>query len=308
MSHCQRANYKKGMEKDITVTREIYKGIRLERYDVDTDKVHLLHGPPRNVFRIDYCKQGILEGEFENMTFSYLGEKETAINYEKLALLKTFFPVRSYKGISVLFFLDEIDSHFKNTATIFSIDIEKICSKLNLKDGWYKITSNSEIALIMEKFYDKNTELTIEYLRIKIFEILYLLTVITASEYRKEELYSGYHINKVKKIHSYATNNLAANLSFQDLVKNEDMSYTVFQKLFKQMYGESPYAYLKKYKLKTAAFYISSTNEKITDIALNCGYTNASKFAEAFKTLYGMSPLQYRNNIKTSGRLEITLF
>ncbi|WP_024466875.1 helix-turn-helix transcriptional regulator [Treponema pedis] len=286
------------MGKDKTVSIKIYTGIQIELYDVDTDEVHLLKGKPRNVFRIDYCKHGLLEGEFENTTFSYLGEKETAINYERLALLKAFFPLKIYKGISILFFLDEIDSQFKDIANSFSIDIEKICNKLNLKDGWYKIKSNSEITAIMEKMYDENNFARIDYLKIKILEILHLLGVITSAEYCKKALYSGYHINKVKKIHEYAVNNLDSNISFQNLVKDEDMSYTIFQKLFKQMYGEAPYSYLKKYKLKTAAFYISSTNRKITDIALSCGYTNASKFAEAFKTLYGMPPLQYRNNIK----------
>ncbi|AGT43442.1 helix-turn-helix transcriptional regulator [Treponema pedis] len=286
------------MGKDKTVSIKIYTGIQIELYDVDTDEVHLLKGKPRNVFRIDYCKHGLLEGGFENTTFSYLGEKETAINYERLALLKAFFPLKIYKGISILFFLDEIDSQFKDIANSFSIDIEKICNKLNLKDGWYKIKSNSEITAIMEKMYDENNFARIDYLKIKILEILHLLGVITSAEYCKKALYSGYHINKVKKIHEYAVNNLDSNISFQNLVKDEDMSYTIFQKLFKQMYGEAPYSYLKKYKLKTAAFYISSTNRKITDIALSCGYTNASKFAEAFKTLYGMPPLQYRNNIK----------
>ncbi|MGF7109923.1 helix-turn-helix transcriptional regulator [Treponema pedis] len=286
------------MGKDKTVSIKIYTGIQIELYDVDTDEVHLLKGKPRNVFRIDYCKHGLLEGEFENTTFSYLGEKETAINYERLALLKAFFPLKIYKGISILFFLDEIDSQFKDIANSFSIDIEKICNKLNLKDGWYKIKSNSEITAIMEKMYDENNFARIDYLKIKILEILHLLGVITSAEYCKKALYSGYHINKVKKIHEYAVNNLDSNISFQNLVKDEDMSYTIFQKLFKQMYGEAPYSYLKKYKLKTAAFYISSTNRKITDIALSCGYTNASKFAEAFKTLYGTPPLQYRNNIK----------
>ncbi|WP_051267510.1 helix-turn-helix transcriptional regulator [Treponema pedis] len=286
------------MGKDKTVSIKIYTGIQIELYDVDTDEVHLLKGKPRNVFRIDYCKHGLLEGEFENTTFSYLGEKETAINYERLALLKAFFPLKIYKGISILFFLDEIDSQFKDIANFFSIDIEKICNKLDLKDGWYKIKSNSEITAIMEKMYDENNFARIDYLKIKILEILHLLGVITSAEYCKKALYSGYHINKVKKIHEYAVNNLDSNISFQNLVKDEDMSYTIFQKLFKQMYGEAPYSYLKKYKLKTAAFYISSTNRKITDIALSCGYTNASKFAEAFKTLYGMPPLQYRNNIK----------
>ncbi|UYT08261.1 AraC family transcriptional regulator [Treponema denticola] len=284
--------------KNDTIIIKLYEGIHLEIYDTYTEKSYSLKGEPRNVFRIDYCFQGLLEGKFENQTFSYLGEKETAINYEKVALSKSFFPLKFYKGISILFFLDKINSNFKNTAQLFNIDVEKICKNLDLQDGWYKIKINSEISYIMNTLYEKQSLKHIEYFQIKLFEILYLLSVINTEEYRKEEFYSGYHINKVKKIHEYAVNNIDKNISFKKMVKNEDLSYTIFQKLFKQIYGESPYSYLKKYRLKIAAFYISSTDRKITDIAINCGYLNASKFSDAFKSVYGISPIQYRNGEK----------
>lgn len=282
------------MIKNKTVTIEISKGIVIEVYDVEIDEIMLLEGEARNVFRIDYCTQGILEGEFENRTFSYIGEKETVINYERLALSKTFFPVRIYKGISILFFLDEIDSDFKNLSALFRIDIAKMCHTFHLKDGWYKLTAQSEIAYMMEQFYLRNVFDDLVYFKIKILEILHLLNRTRVFAYCKEEYYAGYYIHKVKKIHNIAIKNIASPVSFQNLVKNEALSYTVFQKLFKHMYGDSPYAYLKKYKLKMAAFYISSTDKTISEIALDCGYTNVSKFAQAFKALYGRTPLQYR--------------
>jgi len=35
---------------------------------------------------------------------------------------------------------------------------------------------------------------------------------------------------------------------------------------------------------------------KIGDIALELGYSNASKFAKAFQSVYGMLPKDYRKN------------
>jgi len=46
--------------KDKTITIELYKGVKIEFYDTETDEIYELKGKPRNVFRIDYCKQGIL--------------------------------------------------------------------------------------------------------------------------------------------------------------------------------------------------------------------------------------------------------
>ncbi|EPF30422.1 hypothetical protein HMPREF9194_00739 [Treponema maltophilum ATCC 51939] len=281
--------------KDKTITIELYKGVKIEFYDTETDEIYELKGKPRNVFRIDYCRQGILEGEFENMSFAYLGEKETAINYEKLALLRTFFPLRIYKGVSILFFFDELDEGFTTMAQAFNIDIKDMCTRFHLKNGWYKIKPGSGITEILDRLYGETMQRDIAYLQIKTFEILHLLTQLDSSEYREPDFFSGYNINKVKKIHALMVNNLDKNVPFQRIVKVEDLSYTIFQKLFRQIYGDSPYSYLKKYKLKTAAFYISSTNKKIIEIASDLGYANASKFSDAFKSVYGMTPLQYRN-------------
>ena len=280
-----------------TAVIQLYKGVNLEFYDTETDEVYFLRGKPRNVFRIDYCKQGILEGEFENKSFSYLGEKEAAINYEKLALLKTYFPLRIYKGVSILFFLDELDEKFTAVTEIFDIDINKICAKLDLKNGWYKLKPESEITKILDALY-VNTDMHDHiYFQIKILEILHYLNRLGLSAYRTAEFFSGYNINKVKKIHAFIADNLDKSISFQQLVKTEGISYTIFQKLFRQIYGDSPYSYLKKYKLKTGAFYISSTNKKIAEIAADLGYANASKFSDAFKSIYGQTPRQYRNTL-----------
>ena len=59
-------------------------------------------------------------------------------------------------------------------------------------------------------------------------------------------------------------------------------------------YGDTPYAYLKKYKMNLAAQWLSENKMKIGDIALELGYSNASKFAKAFQSVYGMLPKDYR--------------
>lgn len=288
-----------------TIIVKLYKGVRIEYYNTETDKEYFLRGKPRNVFRIDYCKQGILEGEFENKSFSYLGEKESAINYEKLALLKTYFPLRIYKGVGILFFLDELDEKFTAETNAFGIDIHKICTKLHLKDGWYKLKPKSEITEILDTLYGKIGLHDRIYFQIKTLEILHYLDKLNTSAYRTAEFFSGYNIKKVKKIHTFIVANLDKNISFQQLVKTEGLSYTIFQKLFKQIYGDSPYAYLKKYKLKTGAFYISATNKKITEIASDLGYANASKFSDAFKSIYGKTPLHYRNSLTVPAQTDV---
>ena len=56
--------------------------------------------------------------------------------------------------------------------------------------------------------------------------------------------------------------------------------------------------YLKRYKMNLAANMLLNEDQKIGDIALELGYSNASKFAKAFQSVYGILPKDYRNRNK----------
>ena len=69
---------------------------------------------------------------------------------------------------------------------------------------------------------------------------------------------------------------------------------------FKQIYGETPYAYLKKYKMHKAAKLLLETNQRVIEIAAAMGYQNPSKFTEAFFSVMGKKPLEYRKQHEKS--------
>lgn len=63
---------------------------------------------------------------------------------------------------------------------------------------------------------------------------------------------------------------------------------------FKEVYGDSIHAYVKKYRLQKAAELIKNTDMTIGEIASTVGYDNASKFSGAFKTVIGNTPGDFR--------------
>ena len=85
-------------------------------------------------------------------------------------------------------------------------------------------------------------------------------------------------------------------VKFQQMAKEAHLNLSVFHLVFSHIYGDTPYAYLKKYKMNLAAQWLSEDKMKIGDIALELGYSNASKFAKAFQSVYGMLPKDYRKN------------
>ena len=103
-------------------------------------------------------------------------------------------------------------------------------------------------------------------------------------------------IQTTKAIREYLISHLDEKVSLEQLAKEAHLNLSVFHLVFSHIYGDTPYAYLKKYKMNLAAQWLSKDKMKIGDIALELGYSNASKFAKAFQSVYGMLPKDYRKN------------
>lgn len=62
------------------------------------------------------------------------------------------------------------------------------------------------------------------------------------------------------------------------------------------IHGSSIYQYMKTYRMQTARVLLQDTSRSVTEIAATLGYDNPSKFSEAFKKEYGISPTLFRNS------------
>jgi len=62
---------------------------------------------------------------------------------------------------------------------------------------------------------------------------------------------------------------------------------------FKDIFGVTPFEYLRKIRLKKAAELIATREQNVTEAAVSVGYTNLSNFAKIFKREFGVSPSKY---------------
>ena len=68
--------------------------------------------------------------------------------------------------------------------------------------------------------------------------------------------------------------------------------------LFVKQLGMSPKQYLQKVRMDRAGFLLSTTDEEIKLIANSVGYEDSLLFSKMFKSYYGVSPSQYRNEYR----------
>ncbi|ABW18242.1 helix-turn-helix domain-containing protein [Alkaliphilus oremlandii] len=66
------------------------------------------------------------------------------------------------------------------------------------------------------------------------------------------------------------------------------------KKGFKELFNNTPYGYLREMRLYKGKYLIENTENSILEIANDVGYTNPSKFSEAFKLKFNITPSECR--------------
>ena len=139
-----------------------------------------------------------------------------------------------------------------------------------------------------------------DYFRIKLLELFYHIKQLRIEDQYEATYYAKEQIEIIKRIQQQLIENLDKKIPIEELLQREPMSKVTFQAIFKQIYGETPYAHIKNYKMNLAAVYLQETDQSITQIAGELGYSNISKFARAFQEVFGMLPKDYRKVKKSN--------
>lgn len=85
--------------------------------------------------------------------------------------------------------------------------------------------------------------------------------------------------------------------SIDSLAREAGMSASKLKRGFKQVFGIPPYQYYLKAKMGEAKILLQSRHYAISEVGHILGYSNLSKFSQAFKKEFGMTPRQYRGTI-----------
>ncbi len=89
--------------------------------------------------------------------------------------------------------------------------------------------------------------------------------------------------------------------TISNLARGVGLSRTRLAERFRHFLGESPIAYLSRWRLKLGAEILQSTEHSVSEVAAAVGYGSEAAFNRAFKREFDSPPAQFRRTRKTQG-------
>lgn len=106
------------------------------------------------------------------------------------------------------------------------------------------------------------------------------------------------HNDLTQKIINYLKDNIASNISFDDVCLYSKIGSTNLKSMFKEQTGIGVIEYYKNLKIEEAKKIIREEQFNFTEIAEKLGYASIHYFSRHFKKATGMSASEYASSVK----------
>ena len=101
----------------------------------------------------------------------------------------------------------------------------------------------------------------------------------------------------LQKAKEYLENNYAYPVRISDAARYTGIDRTYLYRIFMEKEKLSPKQYLLNHRLRMAVEMLCTTSYSITEIALSCGFHDASSFSGCFRQQFHMSPRDFRKTV-----------
>lgn len=285
----------KNQEGELVITEhQVFPGIWLCYKDAHIQKFSYPAGYPAGLLEITHCRAGRFECDAGEHYF-YLSAGDMSICKSKEKGITVYCPTQHYHGVTIL-----IDpEHAPRCLSCLLEDVEVSPAALLRKfcgEGQYFIMRSTEqLEHIFSELYSAPKELQKGYYKVKVLELLMFLSCLDVGlSQEKQRSCSKAQVELAKQVCQFIDTHMNTRMTTERLAEQFFVSSAWLKKCFYSVYGESIYAYIRAYKMRSAAHRLKTTDQTISEIAGTFGYDNSSKFSKAFRDVMGVSPTEYR--------------
>ena len=201
--------------------------------------------------------------------------KKVAVKLGKYAFEDTD-PYNETAGLSDTALAEMLKERDVDSVTAFLFDHYKVnCINLHTVD-------NKKLDSLIDGLRDGRIE--------KRSAILEMITLI-----RRADIAEGKSIPIVERAKELLEGSITEDVTVAEIADKLNISVHYLCHIFKSETGMTPIDYRNSLKISKAKKLLVSTDDKISDIALECGFGSASYFSKLFSKCEGITPIEFRS-------------
>lgn len=291
---------------------ELGKGIEMLFFDYHVSKDQIMKGFENgNLLEIFYCLHGKIEMKY--------GENAVLLEDNKIGIYdfnscpeEVKLKKGSIKGISLLLDVCEAEDIIKQYFHTNPMILNQMKEAVSNRKELFLTFGNSNLRSIFLGIAETPFDYDKEYLLLKALELIWMSNhhlpentkgsraiLKKGSRYRmfeKAVAYMEYSMDRGCSLeHTCSAEYMG---SMKELSAKMGLTQKECNQLFMEYANLSAFAYQKEMRLNKARDCLIQTEKPITEIAGEVGWMNASKFSDAFKKRYGLTPTEYRKENK----------
>lgn len=161
----------------------------------------------------------------------------------------------------------------------------------------YHVEPSAEITNMFEKIIKETQLKKFNFEKICVFQFLELLSVLERKIKHVSETETRYD-DKMAYVIQLMNLEYQNPRSLDEYAELCNMSKYHFLRIFQEITGSTPIEYRNSIRINRAKALLEDTSLPIQEIYTMVGYSSSSYFCDAFKKVFGMSPKQYREQLK----------
>ncbi|MBS1509934.1 MAG: AraC family transcriptional regulator [Bacteroidetes bacterium] len=125
-----------------------------------------------------------------------------------------------------------------------------------------------------------------------------LLIRLVQSQYLQQvsvEIADATNHNRQHYVLHYIHEHLTEKIAVDKLCRKAYLSRNMFFTWFKEQFGITPLEYINRERIKLAKQLLADKRNNITNVGMQCGFSDVNYFVRLFKKMEGITPGQYQN-------------
>lgn len=104
----------------------------------------------------------------------------------------------------------------------------------------------------------------------------------------------------ISQVNTFIKQNMSKDVSLSTISDHVYLHPVYLSRMYKKETGENISAYILRLRMEKAATLLTTTNKRVSDIALEVGYQKPQYFINLFKETYQTTPQRYRNKFRNN--------